>query len=137
MRPARTPMGRPWWSSWGSAPMNSPPASAEAPSSGRKAGVCCGTWRWRWGTGGRKRRCLPLSMPRRLRTLGPRPRRLALGEILSRVGIPGDGGHVVAEALLGRLDVEEDVWVREEIQSALFEPVDGTTRDSRGPAAPP
>ena len=43
----------------------------------------------------------------------------ALGEILARVGIPGDGGHVVAEALLGRLDVEEDEWVREELEAGL------------------
>jgi epoxyqueuosine reductase len=43
----------------------------------------------------------------------------ALWEILSLVGIPGDGGHVVAEALLGRLEVEEDEWVREELRIAL------------------
>ena len=43
----------------------------------------------------------------------------ALGEILSRVGIPGDGGHRVAEALVGRLEVEEDPWVREELELAL------------------
>ena len=43
----------------------------------------------------------------------------ALGQILSRVGIPGDGGHVVAEALLFRLDEEDDPWVSEEISAAL------------------
>lgn len=43
----------------------------------------------------------------------------ALGEVLSRVGVPGDGGHVVAEVLLGRLEVEEDAWVREELEAAL------------------
>jgi epoxyqueuosine reductase len=43
----------------------------------------------------------------------------ALGQILSRVGIPGDGGHVVAEALLLRLAEEEDPWVSEEISAAL------------------
>lgn len=42
-----------------------------------------------------------------------------LGEILFRVGIPGDGGFEVAEALLFRLDVEEDPWVSEEISAAL------------------
>jgi epoxyqueuosine reductase len=43
----------------------------------------------------------------------------ALGEILSRVGIPGDGGFEVAEALLFRLNEEEDSWVVEEIEAAL------------------
>jgi len=43
----------------------------------------------------------------------------ALGEILSRAGIPGDGGFEVAEALLGRMEVEEDEWVREELDLAL------------------
>jgi epoxyqueuosine reductase len=43
----------------------------------------------------------------------------ALGEILSRLGVPGDGGFVPAEALLGRLEVEEDPWVREELGLAL------------------
>lgn len=43
----------------------------------------------------------------------------ALGEILSRVGIPGDGGHMVAEALVARLEVEEDPWVWEELELAL------------------
>jgi epoxyqueuosine reductase len=43
----------------------------------------------------------------------------ALGEILSRVGIPGDGGFEVAEALLFRLSVEEDPWVEEELEAAL------------------
>ena len=43
----------------------------------------------------------------------------ALGEILSRLGIPGDGGFEVAEALLFRLSVEEDPWVEEELESAL------------------
>jgi hypothetical protein len=42
-----------------------------------------------------------------------------LGEILSRVGIPGDGGFEVAEALLFRLSVEEDPWVEEELEAAL------------------
>ncbi len=43
----------------------------------------------------------------------------ALGRILSRVGIPGDGGFEVAEALLFRLHEEEDSWVEEEIEGAL------------------
>jgi epoxyqueuosine reductase len=43
----------------------------------------------------------------------------ALGEILSRVGTPGDGGSAVAEALLFRLHVEEDPWVEEELEAAL------------------
>ncbi len=43
----------------------------------------------------------------------------ALGEILSRVGIPGDGGYEVAEALLFRLHVEKDPWVEEELAAAL------------------
>jgi len=43
----------------------------------------------------------------------------ALGRILGRKGIPGDRGFVAAEALLGRLEVEEDPWVREEIEAAL------------------
>jgi epoxyqueuosine reductase len=43
----------------------------------------------------------------------------ALGQILSRVGIPGDGGFEVAEALLFRLHEEEDPWVEEEIEVAL------------------
>ena len=41
----------------------------------------------------------------------------ALGEILWRVGIPGDGGHVVAEALLEYLEVEEEEWVRGELEA--------------------
>jgi epoxyqueuosine reductase len=44
----------------------------------------------------------------------------ALGRILVRLGIPGDGGFEGAEALLARLEVEEDPWVREEIQAALY-----------------
>lgn len=43
----------------------------------------------------------------------------ALGEILSRVGIPGDGGFEVAEALFFRLAVEDDPWVEEELDLAL------------------
>ena len=43
----------------------------------------------------------------------------ALGQILSRVGIPGDGGYVVAEALLFRLHLEDDPWVEEELERAL------------------
>lgn len=43
----------------------------------------------------------------------------ALGRILERVGIPGDGGFEVAEALLLRLSVEEDPWVVEELEIAL------------------
>jgi epoxyqueuosine reductase len=43
----------------------------------------------------------------------------ALGQILARVGIPGDGGFEVAEALLFRLFVEKDPWVEEEIDAAL------------------
>jgi len=34
----------------------------------------------------------------------------ALGRILSLVGIPGDGGFEVAEALLFRLNEEDDPW---------------------------
>jgi epoxyqueuosine reductase len=59
----------------------------------------------------------------------------ALGQILARVGVPGDGGHVVAEGLLGRLEVEEDVWVREEIESALLGDPRRTTRGSCGESA--
>jgi epoxyqueuosine reductase len=44
----------------------------------------------------------------------------ALGEMLSRVGIPGDGGFEVAEALLFRLHMEEDPWVEAEIEAALL-----------------
>jgi epoxyqueuosine reductase len=43
----------------------------------------------------------------------------ALGRILERQGIPGDGGFEVAEALLFRLHVEEDPWVEEELEAAL------------------
>jgi len=43
----------------------------------------------------------------------------ALGKILSRIGIPGDGGFDVAEALLSRRDEEEDPWVIEELEGAL------------------
>jgi epoxyqueuosine reductase len=43
----------------------------------------------------------------------------ALGEVLARLGIPGDAGFVAAEALLARLEVEEDPWVREELELAL------------------
>ena len=43
----------------------------------------------------------------------------ALGEILAHTGLPGDRGFVAAEALLARLDVEEDEWVREELEAAL------------------
>ncbi len=43
----------------------------------------------------------------------------ALGQILNRVGIPGDGGFEVAEALLFRLHVEKDPWVEEELEAAL------------------
>jgi len=43
----------------------------------------------------------------------------ALGQILDRVGIPGDGGFEVAEALLFRLHEEEDPWVEEELELAL------------------
>lgn len=43
----------------------------------------------------------------------------ALGRILSSVGIPGDGGFEVAEALLFRLHVEDDPWVEEELEAAL------------------
>ncbi len=44
----------------------------------------------------------------------------ALGEILARTGLPGDRGFVAAEALLARLQVEEDEWVREELEVALW-----------------
>ena len=43
----------------------------------------------------------------------------ALGRILGRTGIPGDRGFVAAESLLGRLEVEDDEWVREELKLAL------------------
>jgi len=43
----------------------------------------------------------------------------ALGEVLSRLGGPGDGGSSLAEALLARLDVEKDPSVREELDLAL------------------
>ncbi|MGW8265052.1 MAG: HEAT repeat domain-containing protein, partial [Longimicrobiales bacterium] len=43
----------------------------------------------------------------------------ALGQILATVGIPGDGGFEVAEALLFRLHVEEDPWVEGELEAAL------------------
>ena len=59
----------------------------------------------------------------------------ALGEILSRVGIPGDGGFEVAEALLFRLHVEDDPWVEEELESALLGPSRRTPRGSRGESA--
>jgi epoxyqueuosine reductase len=59
----------------------------------------------------------------------------ALGEILSRVGIPGDGGFEVAEALLLRLNEEEDPWVVEEIELALRCPPSRTTRGSREESA--
>ncbi len=43
----------------------------------------------------------------------------ALGRILEHVGIPGDGGHVLVEALLDRLEEEEEEWVKEELEAAL------------------
>jgi len=43
----------------------------------------------------------------------------ALGRILDRVGMPGNGGYEVAEALLFRLDAEYDPWVEEELEMAL------------------
>lgn len=43
----------------------------------------------------------------------------ALGRTLARVGIPGDGGFEVAEALLFRLQEEDDPWVEGEIEGAL------------------
>ncbi|MBT8395360.1 MAG: tRNA epoxyqueuosine(34) reductase QueG [Gemmatimonadetes bacterium] len=43
----------------------------------------------------------------------------ALGQILNRVGIPGDGGFEVAEALLFRLNVEDDPWVEGELEAGL------------------
>jgi len=43
----------------------------------------------------------------------------ALGQLLNKVGIPGDGGFEVAEALLFRLHEEEDPWVEEELEVAL------------------
>jgi epoxyqueuosine reductase len=43
----------------------------------------------------------------------------ALGEVLARLGIPGDAGFMAAEALLAKLEVEEDHWVREELELAL------------------
>lgn len=43
----------------------------------------------------------------------------ALGRILERVGIPGDGGFDVVEVLRFRLSVEEDLWVKEELEFAL------------------
>jgi epoxyqueuosine reductase len=52
----------------------------------------------------------------------------ALGRVLDRVGIPGDGGFEVAEALLFRLHVEKDPWVEEELEEALhgISPTDST-----------
>ena len=43
----------------------------------------------------------------------------ALGQLLDKVGIPGDGGFEVAEALLFRLHEEKDAWVEEELELAL------------------
>jgi len=43
----------------------------------------------------------------------------ALGRILARLGIPGDRGFEVAEALIARLKCEMDPRVREELQAAL------------------
>ena len=43
----------------------------------------------------------------------------ALGRILATLGIPGDGGFEVAEALIFRLRVEEDPWVEAELEGAL------------------
>lgn len=43
----------------------------------------------------------------------------ALGQILGHTEIPGDGSHEVAEALLFRLNVEKDPWVKEELELAL------------------
>jgi epoxyqueuosine reductase len=42
-----------------------------------------------------------------------------LGRLLDRVGIPGDGGFEAAEALVERMRVEEDAWVRQELELAL------------------
>lgn len=41
----------------------------------------------------------------------------ALGEVLSRPGTPGDARLVATEALMARLEVEEDPRVREELES--------------------
>jgi epoxyqueuosine reductase len=60
----------------------------------------------------------------------------ALGEILSRAGVAGDERHVAAEALRGRLEVEEDVWVREEIESGLETPPRRTIRGFSGESRP-
>ncbi|MCJ7627521.1 MAG: HEAT repeat domain-containing protein [Longimicrobiales bacterium] len=43
----------------------------------------------------------------------------ALGRILERVGVPGDGGCEVADALRFRLGGEDDPWVKEELALAL------------------
>lgn len=43
----------------------------------------------------------------------------ALGEIFPRLGVPGEGGHEVADALLSRLHLESDPWVEEELEFAL------------------
>jgi epoxyqueuosine reductase len=43
----------------------------------------------------------------------------ALGRIVNRVGLPGDAGFEVAEALRFRLSVEKDPWVEEELERAL------------------
>jgi epoxyqueuosine reductase len=43
----------------------------------------------------------------------------ALGRILGRLGIPGDAGFEAAEALLYRKAVEEDPWVRDELEGAV------------------
>ena len=43
----------------------------------------------------------------------------ALGEIFPRLGLPGEGGQEVADALLSRLHMESDPWVEEELEFAL------------------
>jgi epoxyqueuosine reductase len=43
----------------------------------------------------------------------------ALGQIGVRLGIPGDGGFDVAEALIFRIKEEDDPWVKEELEAAL------------------
>jgi len=58
-----------------------------------------------------------MAIPRALDDHKPLVRGLAawaLGEVLSRLGIPGARGFVAAEAILGRME-EEDPWVRDEI----------------------
>jgi epoxyqueuosine reductase len=59
----------------------------------------------------------------------------ALGEILSRLGVPGAEGIGVPKTLHSRLHVEDDPWVEEEIESALLGPPNETNRGKSGESA--